>query len=267
MSEPVLVEKVLEGMTVEEREAQCACGTVIRQQRNPKLRGPMAGWWPDKCGNCVATERQGQEQERETNLRAARLHDLGVPPRYTLARLDTFSPHGDDANKARITRLANVARRFVSEWPKPANDLLVFRGGPGTGKGHLAWAIARALTLEYSASIRFAKLPSVIRDLRESWRGQGATEEHRLRAYREPDLLIVDEVSRHAFYGEPTQHLYDVLDDRMDWCRPTILTTNESEDGLAALLGPALLDRVVGYGGLVDFGDTSFRQRRAGKTP
>ncbi|MBK9693668.1 MAG: ATP-binding protein, partial [Gemmatimonadetes bacterium] len=155
-----------------------------------------------------------------------------------------------------------IARRYVAAWPQ-VEVLLLFQGGPGTGKGHLAWSLAKAVVSDHGGSARVVKLARLIRDLREPWRSkEGAGEERRLRAYRVPDLLVIDEVSRHAFYGQSVQqHLYDVLDDRLEHQRPTILTTNETDAGIAEILGPALLDRLQGSGGVVRFGDASWRTR------
>jgi DNA replication protein DnaC len=75
-------------------------------------------------------------------------------------------------------------------------------------------------------------------------------------------LQVIDEVSRHAFYGQSIhQHLYDVIDHRIEYRRPTILTTNEEDDGLEAILRPALLDRVKLHGGVLEFGNASYRAR------
>lgn len=264
MNEPVLVGSVLPQIeaSLERQTATCVCGATFEQTRNTRSKGQFLRWMPDVCEKCAREQRDAQHAVTAQREREMRLQALGIPLRYQGATFDSFAPHGEPENRKRLERILIAARRFLAEWPTPSPDLLVFRGGPGTGKGHLAWAIARWVAGQNGATVKFVKLPALIRDLRESWRGDGATEAARLNTYREPGLLIVDEVSRHAFYGEPTQHLYDVLDDRMDWCRPTILTTNETEAGLGALLGPALLDRVVGYGGLVDFGDVSYRKRQ-----
>ncbi len=73
-------------------------------------------------------------------------------------------------------------------------------------------------------------------------------------------------MSRHAFYGQNIhQHLYDVLDHRAEYQRPTILTTNETNDGLAEVLRPALVDRLCYHGAIVEFGVTSYRATRGGE--
>jgi DNA replication protein DnaC len=139
--------------------------------------------------------------------------------------------------------------------------IAVFAGGCGTGKGHLAWSIARALAQTRGVVTKVVVLSDVIRDLREAWnpRDDGPSEAERLGKYRAAELLVIDEVSRHAFFGQPVQHLYDLVAWREVQMRPTILTTNELGDDLVTVLGPALASRAAGWNGFVDFGQADYR--------
>jgi DNA replication protein DnaC len=253
------------------QNAVCACGNTFAQtwfEGFPNQGGPDGRWLPPTCGQCRGDKAKEAEdadrsaKEAEAAQRqAARLKALETPKLYASVTLDSFVFHGEEDDKRRQLRALQIARRYLTFWPK-VEPVLVFSGKWGTGKGHIAWAIARGITEAHDVTVRVVKLGHLIRDLRESWRDQaGPTERERLRAYRSPDLLVIDEVSRHAFYGQPTQHLYDVVDDRIEWCRPTILTTNEDDAGLQQLLGGALIDRIQGNGGVVDFGACSWRAR------
>lgn len=247
--------------TPECRPASCGCGASFVQTKF------VQQWLPDRCQVCrdrADAERKAlldatRIQERDV-LVAERLAKLDAPPLYANATLASYQLHGNVEDRTRQSRVLQIARRYLGLWPE-VDPLIVFSGAPGTGKGHIAWAIARELAVN-GVSVRVVKLPALIRDLREAWRDrQGPSEEQRLRRYREPELLVLDEVSQHALYGQPRQHLYDVIDERLEWLRPTIITTNESDDGLSALLGGALLSRVQGGGGLLDFGTADWRSR------
>jgi DNA replication protein DnaC len=159
----------------------------------------------------------------------------------------------------------HVVANYLNSWPRiPGHrQLLLFQGHPGSGKRHISWAIARWVVQQYTAEVRVVKLAAIIRDLREAWRDPTSpSEDERLAAYRRPDLLVIDNVSRHAFYGkEVKQHLYDIVDDRLEYCRPTILTTNEDDEGIAEILGPALMSRIQGAGGKVPFPAVDWRSR------
>ncbi len=198
-------------------------------------------------------------EHRDARLRAVR-QGLAVPPLYRAATLENFTPHGTEGDRRTQTRCGNVARRWLALWPD-VPVVQVWIGGYGTGKGHLLWSVAKQLVEAHRISARVVKLADLIRELRASWGSDrdAAPEELVLVKYRAYDWLAIDEVSAHAFRGEPKQHLYDVVDHRLEYSRPTILTSNESEDGVSELLGGALLSRVNGAGGIVRFGGADYR--------
>lgn len=213
----------------------------------------------DREWNTVKAQRHLEEREREAQ---ACLDALAVPPLYRGVSLDTWELHGDRDAQTRQLRMRSAGLRYLSEWPDPRHTLQVLRGGNGTGKGHWCWSIAQHVARNGSRA-RVVKLPDLIRELRRAWRdGAAETEETTLRRLWEVPLLVIDEVTRDAFYGEPHQHLYDVVDHRVEYQRPTLLTSNERQDDLAAILRPALWSRVWGNGGVLDFGDgPDFRKR------
>jgi DNA replication protein DnaC len=184
---------------------------------------------------------------------------LEIPPLYADEGFDTWEFHGPASEKAKQEQAIRDAMNYVNKWPL-VPSVVVFVGGPGTGKGHLAWAMTVALCEAHELYAKFTNVPDLMRDLRESWgRSDSPPESEKLKTYREPDLLVVDEVSSHAFYGEPSRHLYDLVNFRIEWLRPTILTTNETPDDFAVMLGPALTSRLAGQSGLWDFGSHDYR--------
>ena len=63
-------------------------------------------------------------------------------------------------------------------------------------------------------------------------------------------------------YGTKVQqHLYDIVDDRLEHHRPTILTSNEDAEGISEILGPALMSRLSGAGGIIRFPSLDWRSR------
>jgi DNA replication protein DnaC len=250
------------------QDAQCACGATFRQTKLAKR------WLPEQCRQCqesadltrtaVARAHDTEARDHAAAKRADRaLAALEVRPKYRDVTLGTFRHHGTPEDRQHQARVLQIARRYLGSWPD-VEPILVFRGGPGTGKGHVAWSIAKELAEVHAARVEVVKLSDLVRRLRSGWgRAEGGEAEDRVLAhYRGLDLLILDEVSSHAFYGQNIhQHLYDVLDDRAEFQRPTILTSNESDAGLEAILRPALWDRLFDGGGILDFGSASWRSR------
>ena len=252
---------------------------AIRTEYDPEEPGPLMREYlrvSDLSPDAKRADRSERDDEFHRSeggaLGATRrgwcLEQLNAPRRYANATFDTFRTDlGDSTNHQRLERARMAASRYVDRWPMRDSDefphLVVMRGNVGTGKTHLAYAICRALIDHFGALCRVATLADIVRDLRATWRrGQnvdGPTERDRLRLYRSADLLVIDEVSRHALYGEPTQHLYDLIAPREADFKPTILTTNEGGSAFEDLIGPALTSRAAGAGGIWEFGAVDLR--------
>lgn len=249
---PTLAGMELPANIGEQRTATCACGSIFTQTMGTK-------WSPDRCPKCRGVAEQDAADSTAAARATFRAAMLEVPTKYRSANLASFRFHGEPADREKQGRVHQLALRYIAQWPQ-VPDVVVFRGGYGSGKGHMAYAIAKQLVNEHGAKVSIDVLADIVRDLRETWANRdGESERARLKRYREYDLLIVDEVSRHAFYGEPMRHLYDLVAHREQWGRPTILTTNETPAGLQEILGGALTSRAAGSSGLWDFGDADYR--------
>jgi DNA replication protein DnaC len=255
--------------SIESRPAPCpSCGGnslelryTPREPLGESLRNrlePERPFIAKLCAKCLAERDAAEERKKHERKCAAALAALDVPALYAGASLDTFEIEGE--HRDRLALALAFARNYVATWPD-VPVISVFAGGCGTGKGHLAWSIAKELATAYGASARVTVLSDTIRDLREAWNsgGEGPTEAQRLGKYRGAELLVIDEVSRHAFFGQPQQHLYDLVAWREIRLKPTILTTNEVGEDLSAVLGPALSSRAAGSDGFVHFGTSDWR--------
>lgn len=263
MSEPTKIERI-----PTTRQTKCLLCEEEYEQVNVSGK-----WFPASHRGCKNGPPDMRVEDRREFVPAAELRReqemraqlLNVPPLYQSVSLDNYGP-----TTPRQREILNDARRYVDDWPRHrelmwAFPQVVLMVGPfGTGKGHLAWSIARAVNslTPRGGGVKMAKCSDLIRDLRQSWGSQeGESETRRLTHYRMLDLLIIDEVSAHALYGEPSRHLYDLIDHRQEWLRPTIVTSNEEAEGIADLLGPALVSRAAGWDGVWQFDGEDYRVR------
>ena len=141
---------------------------------------------------------------------------------------------------------------------------LILAGRPGTGKTHLAVAIAyRAIQNGFSALFRTAA--SLIEEL------SSATSKGKLRetlaGYLQPNVLVVDEVGYLSYGPDAANVLFHVVSERHLRRRPIIFTTNKSP--ITAWgevlhdhdLAEAIVDRVLERGGLIVLDGPSCRTR------
>lgn len=227
------------------------------------------------CEIAVAEEEAERERtaarEAVERRRLARLEELAVPSDFEDAAVDRMLPWGSDRQRERLANAVHFARRIIGEVtnglrPPP---FVAFIGRPGNGKTRLMWAIARDLTGSYGRHTRVVRLSELVRDLRANWGGKGSTvaEERRLRYWANLDFLGIDECTKEALYGNPKQHLLELISLRIDRRKPTVVTSNNTLDQLESFLGPALMSRLA-MGGMVDFGwDEDFRQLASDERP
>jgi len=138
---------------------------------------------------------------------------------------------------------------------------LVFSGLPGTGKSHLALAIAAHVMDE--ATVFYTNALDSIRRVRDTWRRDSEQSETEvLRMFGEIDLLIIDEVG--VQYGTEGEQviMFDIINRRYRDMRPTILLTNLGKQGMKEYLGERSFDRLREDGIWVAFDWESFRGKK-----
>jgi len=144
---------------------------------------------------------------------------------------------------------------------------LIFGGRPGTGKTHLAVAIAyRAIQNGYDA--HFVTAAELIDELSAAAR-QGRLGEALL-PYVQPHVLVIDEVGYLTYSDDAANVLFQVVDYRYLHKKPMLFTTNKllgqwGEVLHDADLAEAITDRVLERGRLIQLRGSSYRTRHLPK--
>jgi DNA replication protein DnaC len=208
-------------------------------------------------------EREAQRKARERReLLARQRRDCAIPPLFTACTFDNFLAYGSEQGGV-LTTVREYAEHFDPKNRSGANLALV--GFPGTGKTHLASAIANDL-LNRGCSVLYRKTYDLLRQIKNTWsRDSDVSETAVATAVHRADLLILDEVG--MGHGSDTEKLllFDILDTRYAALRPTVVVSNLDKAGLRMFLSDRLMDRLFAADStVVRFGWKSYRQQ-AGK--
>lgn len=192
-----------------------------------------------------------------------RFNRVGIPPRYRDRRFENYKASGRHQVTAKQHAMAYL--KLLLEGNCSAS--LVMTGLPGTGKTHLACAIANAYTRK-GGEVVFIKVAAMIRKIRETYRHDSElTEQQAINAFRDLDLLVLDEVGIQKGDDKEINLLFEVLDDRYAYLKPTILLSNLTVEEMEQLLGVRVIDRLKeGGGGVIEFVWSSYRSGGNGET-
>ena len=227
------------------------------------VKMPFSNNYRYHCPDCGKDEEASRikfdEAERLREYQSAinsRVENSMIAPRFRTKTLDTY-----DATLPGQKKALEAARVFVETTPNSPG--MLFIGGPGTGKNHLAAGIALEL-LQRGKTVIFTELLKAVRTIKESWKKEEDCESKILKAFLLPDLLILDEIG--VQFQSETERLYltEIVNDRYNYLKPTILIGNLSVSELKIVIGERVLDRLREGGKIVMFDWESYRKLNHG---
>lgn len=221
-----------------------------------------------RCPECATEVRERETAERERREREEvskrwqrRLGHAGIPDRFQDRSIQSYVAETEGQRRA----LA-----FAEAYADAFDDALatgrsaIFIGKPGTGKTHLAVGIGLRVMQRDGRTVLFSTVMRAIRRIRNTWGHNNCdeSETEAIEVFTNPDLLILDEVG--IQYGSSAEKLliFDVLNERYENRRPTLLLSNLALDDVKAYLGERVFDRFREDGGEVVVFDWSSHRGR-----
>lgn len=214
---------------------------------------PLQDLTQENCPRC--------EKEQLTRLRLGGMD--GIAKRFQRSSFDNYRVV--DKQQGLIKgALQEFAQNFEDHLEMGTPILLL--GGVGTGKTHLASAVANQIAGDGFDTI-FRSVSQIVRSVRDCW-GKGAAESKLLELYRTVDLLIVDEVgifSSGSRGDEKTmsdnEHkiLFDIINGRYEDMKPTIMISNLKLDEFTKAVGQRISSRIQHEGKLLPFTWSDYR--------
>lgn len=187
-------------------------GTRAKHDPNRRL---VVGYQTCRCeqaqARLAATMREEEQEAARRAQRAvdAKLSKAGIKPRYRAAT------HPEEG-------LWEAARDGIG---------LYICGRVGTGKTHLASAVARRLVLDGKMTVRMMTTVDVMDAFKATFGGSGSEREVAARLGK-VDVLVLDDLGKEPPTDWTLSRLFQIVNSRYEAMRPIVVTTQFSRSAL-----------------------------------
>jgi len=199
----------------------------------------------DRIEQEVAYEQRRLEADERQKKIAALFYRSGIGARFQDRTFATY--HADTPQKQAAV---NVAHEFVEvfETDRRAQGLF-FYGSVGTGKTHLAAAIANEVMTRLMAPVLFGTSTALLSRIKSGWADK--SDEEALNMLCTVPLLIIDDLGKEYAkrnadgWSWVHEQLYHVINRRYEDYLPVIVTTNFDLPELEKKIDASVVSRII----------------------
>lgn len=201
-------------------------------QISPKSTSDLREWRECKLELAIAEDSIEMLQSRAKSLRER--SNLGK--RFSSRTFDTFN---QNENK----KIYVACKRYVDNriFDAEKNGLIIC-GACGTGKTHLAAAIANSLADE-GVSVLFDTFGGHLEKLKEEFSAEGRP--GYMNFMKSVDMLILDDVGKEKQTEWSESVMFGIINSRYESMKPVIITSNFSQAELEEYFGNACYSRLI----------------------
>ncbi len=150
------------------------------------------------------------------------------------------------AARENAVRNVKVAKAFVKKFGRTYDNLLIL-GNTGTGKTHISSAIAKEI-ITRGFDVLYDSAQNIISAFEDDKfrSGYSPSYESKSEKFLECDLLIIDDLGTEFLTQFTVSCLYNLINTRQNQGKPTIISTNLSEDELKNRYDGRITSRILG---------------------
>lgn len=184
---------------------------------------------------CICVRKNQMQTVRKRLFSLSNLDEL-----QTLT-FENFNPRGRPSLPERFADTIEQAYRIARNYAQTLEGWLLLQGPYGTGKTHLAAAIANQ-AVSLGVPTLFLTVPDMLDNLRFSYDNPDTTFEERLENIRQVELLVLDDLGTQNATPWAQEKLFQILNYRYINRLPTVITTNVDPNELEGRIRSRLKD-------------------------
>lgn len=190
------------------------------------------------CEDAIANYEEALERKmKECNLGA----------RFQNRTFKNFTKGSQDA-------AYETCKRYAEAVASGSRSGLILSGSVGTGKTHLAAAIAHYV-IERGVATKFGNVTDIFHSLRNAF----ATDEDILSEVEGMPFLVLDDLGKENLTEWAKETVYSIINYRYEHMLPTVITTNLTMTELQDRLGSATVSRLMEMCGYVEMIGKDYR--------
>lgn len=223
------------------------------------MLGKRVMWCPTGAERCTCPQAQTQAKQQDAEKEAvrqqeareqaqakekARIEELfghsGMGNRFKHRTFEKFQelPGNARALKTFFSYAQNFSRLLAAPESYEKNSLFI-TGSKGTGKTHLAAAVANKLLAD-GIPVLFITMIDLLAKIKATFNAEttSASEAKLMQLYKNVDLLIIDDMGKELPTPWALAKMYEIINARYEDYKPMIITSNYTAEELVRRLTP-----------------------------
>ena len=197
------------------------------------------------CPKCYREAQRQEAVEDAFKTRVQHLHAVSnVPARYASTGFQGYRCTVPSHAKA-VETFGTFMRKVRDAQGAPAWGTILLTGGVGTGKTHLACALANNL-VSRGVSVRYTTAQEMLSDIKRAYSTDGITESSQISRYvNDHYLLILDEADVQRGTDNDAGLIFAVVNGRYNSGKPMVVVSNQPVSMMPVFLGDRVASRLM----------------------
>ncbi len=200
----------------------------------------------------------------EAGIASSGMADLIARQSFENFSLDYYKQ--SEKTYATMSSIYSLLTRYAEKFtPETSGNIAMF-GGTGLGKTHLSSAVAGKV-IEKGHDVYYASALSLFADfeMRRFGNSSSVSADGNINRYFDCDLLIIDDLGIEVINQFTSSCLYDIINSRLNAKKPTIISTNLTQEEFRKKYWDRITSRVLGEYIVLPFCGTDIRTQKLRK--